>query len=115
MPDDNIIPFPAPDNVDTASQLNFLTAPGDPSWRCALALCLLGRGWSYDNYPGETQSDYASKCTAAEHVLIKADDEDVIDAVKRLSAGPTVTLGGRAIRKLASKVLVTETMGGWPP
>ena len=109
MPDDNIIPFPTPDNVDIASELNFLTAPGDPSWRCTLAFCVLGRGCA--SHSGETQSDYARKCAAAEHVLIKADGADVIDAVKTMSAGSTVTLVGPAIQRLASMIVATETFG----
>ena len=42
--------------------------------------------------------------------MIEADDDDVADAVRRMSAGVTVKLVGQAIRMLASRRFVTEEM-----
>jgi hypothetical protein len=87
-----------------------VTAPGDCSWPCALALAVLGRGQSDDT--GETRGDYARKCAEAERTLIEADDDDVIDAVRTMSTGDTVKLVGRAIRRLASLIVVTTETAG---
>ena len=98
MPDDDLI------------TLEQTAAPSDRSWACSLALVVLGRGRSDADidHIGETRTDYARRCNEAERTLIEADDADVIDAVKRMSAGSTVSLVGRAIRRLASRRVVTE-------
>ena len=85
----------------------------DASYGCALALAVLGRGWSDDT--GEARADYAHKCKDALHHLIAADDADVTNAAKRMTAGTMAELIGRAIRRLASMQFVAEELALTPP